>query len=235
MNDTAKLVDRVLTGDIQAWRELQLEVEPLIVRIARRHGSLRRKGLAQLPDDIAEIRTATLESLAKSNFQSLRRFVERQNSAGAAHGNAESFQSWVYGLVDFVVREHLRKRFGRASTAVKRPDQPSPSKRDLHSRAERLASVPESALACAFGITSRLTAREILEYIEREFAPEEARAARWYYLEDCGFDEIARRLGLGDAHSAERLVRRLNARLRYRFNDDDAAIAGAGLDTQPGR
>lgn len=217
MDDTTELVQRVLAGDAAAWRELQIAVEPAILRIARRHPSLLRKGLAAQPDDLAEIRTVALENLACANFSNLRRFNER--SASAAAPLTVSFDAWLYGLVDFVVREHLRKRFGRASgvmlesaSGVRRLN-----KRELHSQAGRLEDHPEPPMANAFGITTRLTLVEIQQFIDAEFSSQEAQAVRMHYLEGYRYEEIARQLGLGDGASAERLVRRLNARLRYRF------------------
>ena len=232
MDETVNLVRRVLSGDTDAWRELQAMVDPTILRIARRHHSLRRKGLAEKPDDLAEIRTATLESLASAEFSNLRRFIERYqatDSAGvppsAAAKNPQSFDGWLYGLVDFVIREHLRKRFGRASVAAKVSEtgMRTPSKRELQSHAGRLDASPEPRIAEAFGVTTRLTLAEILAYIDREFSVDEARAARMYFFEDRGFDEIAAALQLEDARGAERLVRRLNARLRYRFGSADSS------------
>jgi predicted DNA-binding protein YlxM (UPF0122 family) len=66
-------------------------------------------------------------------------------------------------------------------------------------------------------MTTRMTAAQIFAYIDDSFAPDEARALRLYYQDDLGFGEIARELGLDDEDSAARLVRRLNARLRYHF------------------
>jgi DNA-directed RNA polymerase specialized sigma24 family protein len=218
VEDTVKLVLRTLSGDADAWQALQVAVEPTILRMARRHRDLRRKGLAGLADDLAEIRTAALERLARSNFGNLRSFVERQAPGEAP--SPESFEAWLYGVVDFVIREHLRKRFGRAPKLSDTPASgPRPSKRDLQSHAGRLDDQPERSLLNSVSVTTRLTLAQIFEYIDAEFTPLEVQAVRLYFMEDKSFDEIAHVLELEHGVGAERLIRRLNARLRYRFLD----------------
>jgi DNA-directed RNA polymerase specialized sigma24 family protein len=219
VEDTGKLVQRILAGDLEAWPVLQQCLEPEIMNIARRHPSMRRKGLAGLPDDLAEIRTAALERLCAGQFNNLRQFSER--SALSASQGGETFDAWLYGLVDFTVREHVRKRYGRAPKA--QPDSaqaPQPSKRDLQSHAGRLDEQLERSLLASLSVTTRLTLAEIFAYIANDFTEDEARAVRLYFLEDRSFEDIARTLNLADAKTAERLVRRLNARLRYRFVGD---------------
>ena len=214
VDDAKSRVQRILQGDLTAWTELQTEIEPVILRIARRHKSLRNKQLADKPDDLADVRTAALERLAQKDFQNLRNFSERD----ANNENPESFESWLYGVVDYAIRDHLRKRFGRA------PKVPSaqsgavqPSKRDLQSRAGRLDDQPEHALLTAAGVTTRLTVAEVMAFVASAFTEQEAGAIRFYYLEGRAYEDIAQELALDDAKQAEQLIRRLNARLRYRF------------------
>lgn len=219
MPDLDVLVQQTVAGDSQAWRTLQGLIQPTILAIARAHRGLRGKGLASLPDDLADVVAATLERLARSDYQNLRRYLERQAQADAS--SQESFDGWLYHTVDFVIREHLRSRFGRAPRASELPPaRPRPSKRDLQSQAGRL---DEGELDRAFlrtmGLTARVTVSEIFRYIESDFTADEAQALRLYYAEDGGFAEIARALNLADDKAAERLIRRLNARLRYRFVD----------------
>lgn len=222
MADVEALVERTLNGDADAWPELQRAVEPTIVAMARRHRGLRDRGLAVEPDDVAEIATATLERLSRSNFQNLRRYVERAVDDGS---RGESFDAWLYGAVDFVIREHLRKRFGRA------PKHPSsaaprfqPSKRDLHSQAGRLQDAElDRSLLHTLGMTAKLTAAQVLEHVCDSFSAAEVLAIRLFYLEDQDYEVIAARLELASAKDAERLIRRLVARLRYRFLESEAA------------
>ncbi len=212
MADLEQLVARTLAREVGAWSALQAAVQPIILAIARAHRGMRGKGLAALPDDLAEVATATLERLAHADFRNLERYRERT----AEVPGMGSFDAWLYGVVDFVIREHLRKRFGRAP---KQPsDRPRPSKRDLESKAGRLNDGElDRMLLGQVGMTMQLTVAQIFEHIERHFAPEEARALRMYFHDDAGFEEIALALGLADARAADQLIRRLNARLRYKF------------------
>lgn len=215
MSDLNQLVQRTVAGEAAAWAELQVAVVPTVQAITRAHRGMRSKGLAAQPDDVAEVVTVTLERLARDDFQNLRRFYERSEQAG----QPDSFDAWLYGTVDFVVREHLRRRFGRAPKQEAKAERPQPSKRDLQSHAGRLDDdgALDRMLLSQLGMTMRLTAAQIFAHIERDFTPDEARALRMYFSDDAGFEEIAKALALADAKAAERLIRRLNARLRYRF------------------
>jgi hypothetical protein len=209
-----KLVRGTLAGEPSAWPALQAALLPTVQAIARGHRSMRAKGLAMQPDDVAEVVASTFERLARDDFQNLRRFLERSEQSEGA----DSFDSWLYGAVDFVVREHLRRRFGRAPRRDATPQRPQPSKRDLQSHAGRLEDGElDRMLLSQVGMTTRLTAAQIFAHIERDFAPAEAQALRMYFQQDASFDEVAQALSLADAREAERLIRRLNARLRYRF------------------
>jgi DNA-directed RNA polymerase specialized sigma24 family protein len=110
VEDTQNLVRQTIQSETAAWRALQALLTPTIVRIARRHRSMRLKGLADRDDDIEDVRTAALERLAANGFHNLRNFADRHQ----ATGDSESFDGWLYGVVDFAIRDHLRKRFGRA-------------------------------------------------------------------------------------------------------------------------
>ena len=217
VEDTSVLVQRTIEGVPGAWSALQALIEPTIVQIVRRHRDLRRKGLADQPDDVSEVRTAALERLARNGFQNLRNFVEQT----AERPRSESFDSWLYGVVDFAIRDHLRKRFGRApklpSTEASRPQ---PSKRDLQSQAGRLddeGEDPQRGLLEVVSVTTRLTLGEILAFIHSTFSPAEVNAIQLYYVDGSGYEDIAVALSLRDAKEAEQLIRRLNARLRHRF------------------
>ncbi|HKU38439.1 MAG TPA: hypothetical protein VJR89_09840 [Polyangiales bacterium] len=218
MQDTLQLVQRTVGGDTQAWSALQAQLDSMILRMARHHRDLRRKGLADREDDLAEVRTAALERLATNDFHNLRSFVERSADAP----QASSFESWVYGVVDFAVRDHLRKRFGRApKLTAAQTGRPQPSKRDLQSQAGRWDDEPDRNLLTAAGITTRLTVAQILAFIANAFTAEEVRAVQLYYVDGRSYEEIASELALPDAKQAEQLMRRLNARLRYRFVAQD--------------
>ncbi|HET6335998.1 MAG TPA: hypothetical protein VFG30_22380 [Polyangiales bacterium] len=216
------LLHRTLVGDRDAWQQLQAALEPTILAIARRNPALRRKGLAASDDDLREITVSSFERFARQDFRNLRRFVERASQSPEA---GTSFDNWVYGAVEFVIREHLRQRFGAAPQyAAADAARPQPSKRDLNSQAARLYDHEDQrALMQTLRVTTKLTAMQIMEHIAKEFTADEAAAVRLYYVEEQDFEEIAGALGLGDAKVAERLIRRLNARLRYRFLPKTAA------------
>ncbi len=223
MHTFEQLARSAIHGDKDAWARLQLEALPRIEAFLRGHKSMRSRGLHLLPDDVQEVKTTTLERLARNDFQNLRRYVEQlERSAQAAQG----FESWLYGAVDFTIREHLRRRYGRASK-VRHSEAgvPLPSKRDANTYAGSLsdASVPR-AMAQTLGITTNLTAAEIMAYVAATFTPMEAAAVRMHYLEDRDFDQIATALQMESSKEAEKLVRRLNARLRYRFAPSEAGV-----------
>lgn len=220
MDDLEDLVRRTLAQEPGAWPALQAAVQPHILNDARGHRGLRAKGLATSPDDLADIAAATLERLARSDFQNLRRFTAQSETRGS---EGQSFRGWLYGTVEFVTREHLRKRFGRAPSEAAKAERPQPSRRDLQSRAGRLDDGElDRLLLTQVGMTARLTVAQIFEYIQRDFAPDEARALRMYFNDDAGFEDIATALGLADAKEAGKLIKRLNARLRYKFLQDDS-------------
>jgi DNA-directed RNA polymerase specialized sigma24 family protein len=217
------LVSRTVAGDGAAWTALQRTIEPIVSAMARRHPLLRKKGLAALPDDVAEVVTSTLERLARGEFQNLRRFLERfpLGEDGAGWRDSE-LDDWLYGTVDYVIREHVRTRFGRAPKQPSSESQVLPSKRDVHTQAGRLDETSDRSFLRTLGMTAKLTAGEIFAHIERDFTPEEARAMRLYFLDDQSIEAIAQALDLPNAKAADRLIRRLNARLRYHFVEADA-------------
>jgi hypothetical protein len=222
MDDLEQLVRRTIAREPGAWPALQAASQPIILHVARRHRSLRAKGLSTLPDDLAEIVVSTLEELSRSDFENLKRYVDY--AADTRDANRAGFRTWLYGKVDYVSREHVRKRFGRPPTARSKAARPQPSKRDLQSRAGRLDDAElDRRLLTQVGMTARLTVAQVFEHIGRDFAPDEARALRMYFSDDAGFEDIAAALGLADAREADKLIRRLNARLRYKFLHDDRA------------
>jgi hypothetical protein len=214
LESTAELLVKTTAGDVHAWRSLQLRLAPQITRIVRAHRSMRAKGLAGLPDDVAEVGTLTLERLASNNFENLRRFLARESNETDASG---SFDRWLYGAIDLAVRDHLRARFGRAPRKSDPALCKQPSKRDINTNAERLDQDDDAFPLYAEDVASRLTVAEVFAHVEATFFPFEVRALRMYYLEDQSFSQIADVLKLRSEKDAEALIRRLNARLRYHF------------------
>jgi DNA-directed RNA polymerase specialized sigma24 family protein len=183
--------------------------------MARKHRSLHAKRLTGA-DDVSEVLTATLERLRRDEFRNLKQYLDQQ--VGLGPDAAQSFDSWLYGALDYTVREYLRRRYGRAPKTL--PEgHPLPSKRDLGTNAVRIPTGVDLAAddAPAMGVTAQLTLGQIFGIVDSEFEPCEARALRMYYGEEKNFAEIAAELGLESAQAADKLVRRLNARLRYRL------------------
>jgi DNA-directed RNA polymerase specialized sigma24 family protein len=217
MDDLEALVRAVVDGDVAAWQRLIELLVPRIEAIARSHGDLKRRGLAGSADDLAEVRTGTLERLSRQHYKNLARYLAQR--AGGAEQQAQSFDSWLYGAVDFTVREHLRQRFGRApKPSSESTSAPRPSKRDLGTNANRIDDEPLArAIVTTLGMTNKLTVAAIMAFIDQSFAPHEASAMRLYYGEGNSFAELAAALNLPDERSADKLIRRLNGRLRHKF------------------
>jgi DNA-directed RNA polymerase specialized sigma24 family protein len=215
------LVRAVVAGDSAAWAALQLEVIRRVDSIVPSHESVRARGLQRLDDDLQELKTATLERLSANDFRNLRRYVALLDDANL--NRKQTFESWLYGTVDFAIREHLRRRYGRAPTQPKNEfNTPSPSKRAFHTESLPLEDAEGSdALVHTLGITRGIAAAEIVTYVDDNFADDEVQAFRLHYLEDVAFSEIAQALALGDSHEAEKLLRRLTARLRLHFGEED--------------
>lgn len=204
------LLRAAVAGDPHAWSQLLAELSARIRAFAGAHPAMRRRGLAAQADDVAEVTTACLERLARNDKRNLSQFLQR-----AAAGATQTFDSWLYGAVDYAVRDHLRARYGRAAA---HGGDAGPSVRDL---VQRAGSLQESQAGISaeriLGVTTQLTFVQIFAYVESAFAPDEVRALRLYYVENLGLDELARALGLPDEEAADRLLRKLKARLRARF------------------
>lgn len=180
---------------------------------------MRRRGLSGLVDDVADVRTAVLARLARSEFDNLRRYLAQRSLTA----RPQSFDSWLYGTVDYAIREHLRQRYGRAAKPPLegRPDESAPhtpTKRELNTQAELWdENVASWSGLGALGVTTKLSVASILRYMEQQFSARERDAMYLHYAEDQSFAAIAERLGMRDGREAEKLIRRLNARLRHRF------------------
>lgn len=221
--DLDALISAVLDGEEDAWPRLQAELLAPIEEMSRQHEALRVRQLQSSADEQSEIRIATLERLRRDDFRNLRRYREQRESRGE---HAQTFASWIYGAVDYTIREHLRRRYGRApSTDTTSPTSSATSsnanKRAVNTLADRLdAAEHDRAFVHTLGMTAKLTVATIFEHIDAQFGADEARALRMYYLDDQSFDAIAKALDLQDPQAADKLIRKLNARLRYQFDRD---------------
>lgn len=210
--DIDLLIERTVAGDVEAWQHLLAYVSPRVQQIAGEHAALRKRGLASA-DDISSVVTDALSRLAKDQFRNLSRYLQQHELP-----KPQSFESWLYGAVDFSVREHLRAKYGRAPRDV--TSQARPSKRELNTQAERVDDDQlHRSVGKSLAMTERLQLAKIAEYIHSAFNAEELRAMRLHFAQDLGPAELAAALGLANAEAATKLIRRLNARLRHRFAD----------------
>ncbi|MDB4986876.1 MAG: hypothetical protein JWN04_2054 [Myxococcaceae bacterium] len=221
MDSADTLVQRIVTGELAAWPLLQVQIEPTLSAFARSHAALRKRGLAGSEDHVAEVVVRTLASLAHDDFKNLRSFAARARGGEGQRSN--NFDGWLYGALEFVVLQYLRDLYGRAPKVEARKDG-TPSRRDLHSLAGRIddqQTDPRSMLN-TLQMTAKITAAQIHAFAAAHFDSEELRAFQLFYGDEHSFEELARALGLATPADADKLIRRLNARLRYHFQADSA-------------
>lgn len=209
------LLLRVVGGDAASWRKLQEQILPSLEGWARSHKGLRRRKLQHSEDDLREVVVLTLERLQANDFRSLRSYLD--SSEQVAHS---AFDGWLYGALDFAVREHLRARFGRLRTRKGNEETPIPSKRDVNTLASRFDD-DAAAPASRMGVTLAITLQEILGYADANFSPRDAQALRAYIEQGANYEQLSERFELENALEAERLIRKLKERLRTHFGPLD--------------
>jgi DNA-directed RNA polymerase specialized sigma24 family protein len=219
------LVLGVVHGDRAAWFQLTLFLEQWVNEHVPRHWRMRKARLASSADDVRDVFLETLERIDRDDFRALRTYLERKSNAlpdvrVAAEDDEITFVAWLAALVDFAIRDHVRKRYGRASekrTNDRDPVPPrAPSKRSLQSWAVHPSDSQSGRFGGANpGLSRLLTARSILSYAAETFAPQELRFFE-RYLDQASFEELAQEFSLAPAEARDR-VRRLKERLRARF------------------
>jgi hypothetical protein len=227
------LVMGVVGGDRAAWFQLTLYIEEWVEEHVPRHWRMRKARLSGSEDDVRDVLLETLERVDRDDFRALRQYLERKLEAvpdvraGAARDGAPpSFVGWLAGLVDFSIRDHVRKRYGRAPSnrsdgASGDPSDALPvlTKRSLHSWAVHPTEPNSGHYGAATGGLSRvLTARSILTYAAETFDAREL-ALFQRYLDQASFDELALEFQLHDPDAARNEVRKLKERLRARFRE----------------
>lgn len=234
-SEVTALVVRVVDNDAAAWRTLMVRIAPHLEAWARASRVLRRCRLAN-EDDARSVMVDALERLAADGYANLQRFLahtvppdieepddlvtevvrlgrldEDDEAERGGDGPGTPFRAWLIRLVDFVARDHVRRRLGWVAQTGE------PSKRDLHTDAQPLDAVPEQGVRPA--MTDRLTVQKLVGEV-RDFMttfPEDMQQAILLWLDDVEPQEIAARLALADAQRARALVRAGQARLRERF------------------
>jgi hypothetical protein len=235
------LVLGVLRGDRAAWFQLTLHIEQWVESHVPRHWRMRKARLSGSRDDVRDVLLETLERVDRDDFRALRQYLERKLEAvpdvrsggeGRSASQAESgaapesltFVAWLAGVVDFAIREHVRKRYGRASAARRDPQDEAPlpalTKRSLQSWAVHPSDGSSGNFGSAnAGLSRVLTARSILSYAAEAFDAHELALFR-RYLEQATFEELAEEFALPDVDAARAEVRKLKERLRARFRDE---------------
>lgn len=229
------LVLGVIRGDRAAWFQLTLYIEYWVSGRVPKHWRMRRARLQHSEDDVRDVLLEVLERVGHDDFRVLHQYLERKRGAvpdvraRLPEGTEQpetTFVGWLAGLVDYAIRDHVRKRYGRKSAAEPGSDEggdppaPTLTKRDLHSWAVH-PSEPHSG---EFGgaspaVTRVLTARSILRYAAEAFEPRELAIFR-RYLEQASFEELAEEFGMAGKQAADAEVRKLKERLRARFRSD---------------
>jgi hypothetical protein len=228
------LVLGVVHGDRTAWFQLTLHIEEWVEVHVPRHWRMRKARLAGSEDDVRDVLLETLERVDRDDFRALRQYLEKKQQQvpdvrASAHddGSDLTFAGWLSGLVDFAIRDHVRKRYGRASASAtqsatqedERQALPVLTKRSLHSWAVHPSETQSGQFgSAAAGLSQLLTARSILSYAAEVF---DARELNLFerYLEQTTFEELAQEFSLPTPELARAEVRRLKERLRARFRE----------------
>jgi hypothetical protein len=225
------LVLGVVHGDRAAWFELTLHIEAWVERHVPRHWRMRKARLSHSEDDVRDVLLETLERVDRDDFRALRQYLERKQQAvpdvraQLLEGATElTFAGWLAGLVDFAIRDHVRKRYGRRAPASASKDDellglPVLTKRSLHSWAVHPSETQSGHFGgAAAGLSRLLTARSILSYAAEVF---DARELRFFgrYLEQATFEELAQEFSLARPELARAEARKLKERLRARFRE----------------
>jgi hypothetical protein len=170
------LRDKVIAGDVLAWKELFLELVPVVERLvaaSAKMGSLRRS-----EDDRRSVVTSVFERLRRDDFRALRLYrgwQERYPERG--------FDDWLSAVTTNVIRDHVGARLGPAAS--------DGAKRLVNTLAERLE--PAEAGGVRPPLTDVRAAHELMELAERLLTPEQLRGLRrWLEGEELGEEERKR-------------------------------------------
>jgi DNA-directed RNA polymerase specialized sigma24 family protein len=216
----------------RAWQELMGRVGPHVEAWSRRSPILRQARLTG-PDEARTVLVTVLERLADDDFANLRGYLARRpppagegdlvdtiarvcDAADDAGGDTR-LEAWLRTLTRYLERDHVRRRLGGGGG----------HKRGVTTDA---APLPTSGIAGERPpVTDTLAMAKVVAEVRAYMAtfPSTMRIALERWLDDTGFDDIARELALPDAGRARALVRAGQARLRERFRDRVPAMFAA--------
>ncbi len=197
------LVVGAAAQDEAAWQRLWAVIEPPLSRIIAQPRFLGRLG--QREDDRRNIVVAVMARLRADRFNRLQMYLDARQTNPRLR-----FLSWLRVVAKRVGIDYLRSH----PDYVRRHDA-NASRPGVWIDAGTLP--PASQI---FGerppVTNRGTANELLQFAAGVI-PDEQRRALELWAQSESFEDIAKSLGLGSAHDAERIVRAVIERLRRRF------------------
>ena len=203
-----ELVERVVTGDEQAWQRMWAALEPRLLRMVAQPRFLGRLG--QRDDDCRNIVVEVLGRLRADNFQRLQIYLDTRRANPSLRlltwlrvVTKRVGIDYLRGHPEYIDRRRQRDRGSAPGEWVEAGTLPSGSKL----RGERPP------------MTNRGTAQQLLRYAAGAI-PEAQRRALEMWVQSESYEEIARVLELDDADQAERMVRAAIERLRRRFRVD---------------
>lgn len=199
--ELAELARSGVDGDKRAFARLALALWPLVTAAAGRRASRD----SDVADDAQELFARLLERLEAKDFAGLRAFDDWQSR----HPEKDFFD-WCRIVIANLARDRVREQVGRRRGAGELPS----AKRLLNQLAEL---APLDNLAYQPRLTSRETAREILQFAATHLPPLQAAAlAAW--IEGESFQAVRDMTGVDDEAAAVRLVRAALATLRRQFS-----------------
>lgn len=202
MRSDEELVGHVLAGDTTAWMSLFSKYGPIVATIARTNRSMGEYRGSE--DDVRNVMAQVFERMRRNHYRALHTFAPwRDSNAG------KTFRDWITIVTVNVIRNYLASKLGTLADAG--------CKQRVNTYAEALDPERDAPLVLPH-MTTRETANEILVYA-RDHLAEDQLAALGGWLEGRSFDEVATELGLGDAQTADKLVRSGLARLRRHFSE----------------
>lgn len=209
LSSLAVYVPRVVGGDAAAWKELVIQLEPLLIQLLRRTRTL--GPMRHNIDDCRAVMTSVLERLSKDDFRGLRLFVRWSDV-----NPGKDFGDWIRIVTANLARDHVSARLGGAASPGAAEGEAPLNKRLLNTLASLLPDGDDHRLAFRPAMTDVQAARELLEYAARSLETAQLRALhRW--MDGASFDELARELDLSSPRDADKLVRAALARLRRHF------------------
>lgn len=203
------LVARDASGDVTALNQLIELLWPhwtVLVKKSRHMGSM-----AKSEDHVNNVVTALVDKIASGALGGYPSW--RQENEG------KTFADWNRIVTSFAVRDYVRHALGRRSGSA---DPSTPSvKRLINDFAT--SPIGHDAFGSARpAMTAAQTARQLLEFVERELPADQAKALT-LWIEGAAFEEIDEALCTSEPDAGKKLVRAACAVLRRRFGKEGDA------------